>query len=64
MKDYDWPFVQGVKTGVMCDPESSDVDFVQLAKVEKINFSGAAVVEQDMYSAPEGVPLKIAKRIL
>lgn len=56
-----WAFAQAVKSGVMCDPQSGNVDFVELTKtLEEIHFSGGAVVEQDMYPAPLGEPLKIA----
>lgn len=65
MKENNWAFAQGVQSGVMCDPESGAVDFVQLTKtLDEINFIGDAVVEQDMYPAPEGRPLKIATRTL
>lgn len=65
MKDHHWAFAQGVQAGVMCEPGSGDVDFVQLAGIlEEIQFSGHAVVEQDMYPAANGAPLKIAKRTM
>lgn len=65
MKENHLAFAQGVQAGVMCDPESGDVDFIQLTKaLKEIGFSGDAVVEQDMYPAPEGMPFQIAKRTL
>jgi len=58
-------FAQGVQDGVMCDPESGNVDFIQLTKILKnIEFTGEAVIEQDMYPAPADAPFRIAKRTL
>lgn len=65
MQEHEWAFARGVQSGVMCDPESGDVDFIQLTKIlERIQYTGEAVVEQDMYPAPAGTPFKIAKQTL
>ena len=64
-KENKWAFAQSVQFGVMCDPESGDIDFVQLTKIlESIGYKGEAVVEQDMYPAPADTPFKIAKQTL
>jgi inosose dehydratase len=56
------PFAQAVARDVMCELERGAVDFRAFDKVlREVGFEGFAVVEQDMYPAPPGKPLPIAK---
>jgi inosose dehydratase len=57
------PFAQAVKDGVFVEPSEGAVDFPALrdALVEH-QFSGFAIVEQDMYPTAFDRPLPIAKR--
>ena len=49
--------------GVFCEPADGIVDFVRLREaLERLNYQGFAIVEQDMYPAPFDKPLPIARR--
>jgi inosose dehydratase len=57
------PFAHAVAMGIFCEPSQGAVDFLALRDVLKsIDYQGWATVEQDMYPAPFGKPLPIAKR--
>jgi inosose dehydratase len=63
MKEENWSFAKAVKEDVMCEPELGAVNFEAFVQVlEKVNFTGWAIVEQDMYPAPLDKPFPIAKR--
>ena len=56
------PFAAAVARGVMCELERGAVDFAAFDRVlREAGFEGFAVVEQDMYPAPRGRPLPIAR---
>lgn len=56
-------FGPAVGMDVFCEPALGAVDFVAFRDVlREIDFSGFAIVEQDMYPAPFDKPLPIAKR--
>lgn len=57
------PWSDAVAEGVFVDPELGVVDFAALKRaIDDVDFSGWAIVEQDMYPAPPEKPLPIAKR--
>ena len=57
------PFAQAVSEGVFCEPSLGAVDFRALRGVlERLDYQGWAIVEQDMYPAPFDKPLPIARR--
>jgi inosose dehydratase len=57
------PFALAVAEGVFCEPSRGAVDFRDVRDaLNQIDFSGWAIVEQDMYPAPLDKPLPIAKR--
>lgn len=63
MKQENWAFAKAVSEGVMCEPDIGVVDMKEFFDVlNKIQFSGWAIVEQDMYPAPFEQPFPIAKR--
>ncbi|MGH6912939.1 MAG: sugar phosphate isomerase/epimerase family protein, partial [Geminicoccales bacterium] len=61
------PFAAAVAQGVMCELERGAVDFRAVdfrafdEVLREVGFEGFAVVEQDMYPAPQGQPLPIAR---
>ena len=56
-------FGPAVGMGIFCEPALGTVEFVAFRDVlQEIEFSGFAIVEQDMYPAPFDKPLPIAKR--
>ncbi|MFC6604940.1 hypothetical protein ACFQDF_31005 [Ectobacillus funiculus] len=53
MQEGNWSFAKAVSEDIMCEPELGVVDMTAFVKVlEDIDFSGWAIVEQDMYPAP------------
>jgi inosose dehydratase len=57
------PFAIAVGQGMFVEPAQGSVDFDAFRQVlEEIDFSGWAIVEQDMYPAPFDRPLPIARR--
>jgi inosose dehydratase len=57
------PFGTAVGQDMFVEPAKGVIDFVAFRNLlEEINFSGFAIVEQDMYPAPFDKPLPIAKR--
>ncbi len=57
------PFAIAVGMDVFCEPSSGAVDFQRFRDVlQEIDYTGSAIVEQDMYPAPFDKPLPIAKR--
>jgi inosose dehydratase len=57
------PFAKAVEMGVFCEPSKGAVDFIAFRDVlDKIDYQGWAMVEQDMYPAPFDKPLPIAIR--
>ena len=59
----DIPFAKAVQMGIFCEPSKGIVDYLALRDVlREVDFSGFAIVEQDMYPAPFDKPLPIAKR--
>ena len=57
------PFARAVELGVMCTLDRGAIDYGQVRDVlDAIGFDGWAVVEQDMYPAPEGMPLICARQ--
>jgi inosose dehydratase len=57
------PFAKAVGMDVFCEPSEGVVDFPAFRDVlREINYTGFAIVEQDMYPAPFHKPLPIAKR--
>lgn len=57
------PFAIAVGMDVFCEPSKGAVDFPDFRDVlREINYTGWAIVEQDMYPAPLDKPLPIAKR--
>ncbi|PFP24729.1 hypothetical protein COJ96_22070 [Bacillus sp. AFS073361] len=63
MQVQGWSFAKAVSEDIMCEPELGVVDMKAFVQVlEDIDFSGWAIVEQDMYPAPFEKPFPIAKR--
>ena len=59
------PMADATKMGVWVEPGDGIVDFDEfLRAIIEVDFSGYAVVEQDMYPVPFDKPLPIAKRTL
>ncbi|MFD1362445.1 sugar phosphate isomerase/epimerase family protein [Lentibacillus salinarum] len=59
----DWSLAEAVKNNIFCEPEYGSIDMVELMDVlAKNDFSGWAIVEQDMYPVPFDKPLPIARR--
>jgi inosose dehydratase len=57
------PFAIAVGSDMFCEPSEGAVDFLAFRDVLRdIDYSGLAVVEQDMYPVPFDKPLPIAKR--
>jgi inosose dehydratase len=57
------PFGKAVGMDLFCDLAEGTVDFPALAALlKKIDFTGFAIVEQDMFPCPFDKPLPIAKR--
>ncbi len=57
------PFAIAVGNDMFCEPSEGAVDFLAFRDVLRaINYTGYAMVEQDMYPAPFDKPLPIAKR--
>ena len=57
------PFAHAVGMDLFCEPSRGVVDFPALCRVlQEIDYSGYAIVEQDMYPAPFDKPLPIARR--
>jgi len=57
------PFAKAVAMGIFCEPSRGAVDFEAFRDVlDRVNYQGWAIVEQDMYPAPFDKPLPIAKR--
>lgn len=57
------PMAVATAEGVFCEPGFGIVDFPRLREaLERINYQGFAIVEQDMYPAPFDKPLPIARR--
>lgn len=56
------PFAQAVAEGMFCEPSRGVVNFAALRdELERIDYQGWAIVEQDMYPAPPDYALKIAR---
>lgn len=63
MRANGWSFAEAVTHNIMCEPWNGMVDFKALKMaLDEIGYSGFAVVEQDMYPAPPGRPLPIARK--
>lgn len=63
MREKGWSFAEAVTHDIMCEPWRGMVDFAQLkAALDEIDYSGFAVVEQDLYPAPPERPFPIAKK--
>ena len=61
MREKGWSFAEAVTHDIMCEPWKGMVDFKELKQVlDDVGYSGYAVVEQDMYPAPQGKPLRVA----
>ena len=57
------PYGKAVTEDVFCEPSRGNVDFEALRDLlREIDYSGYAIVEQDMYPAPLDKPLPIAQR--
>jgi inosose dehydratase len=57
------PFAEAVKIDMFVEPSKGAVDFRAFRDVlREIDYTGYAIVEQDMYPAPFDKPLPIAKR--
>ena len=57
------PFAIAVGDDMFCEPSEGAVDFIAFRDVlREIDYTGYAIVEQDMYPAPFDKPLPIAKR--
>ncbi|MBM3265261.1 MAG: TIM barrel protein [candidate division Zixibacteria bacterium] len=57
------PFGKAVAIDMFCEPSRGAVDFPAFRDLlREIDYSGFAIVEQDMYPAPFDKPLPIAKR--
>ncbi len=57
------PIAKATAMNTFCELENGTVDFRAFGQLlNKINFSGYAIVEQDMYPAPPDKPLPAAKR--
>lgn len=57
------PFADAVTMNIFCEPAHGLIDYLALRDVlREVDYSGWAVVEQDMYPAPPDKPLPIAKR--
>jgi inosose dehydratase len=57
------PFAKAVAMGLFCEPSQGAVDFLAFRDVlDKVNYEGWAIVEQDMYPAPFDQLLPTAKR--
>jgi inosose dehydratase len=57
------PFAEAVSMNMFCEPAYGVIDYVALRDVlREVDYSGWAIVEQDMYPAPPEKPLPIAKR--
>ncbi len=57
------PFAIAVGNDMFCEPSEGAVDFLAFRDVlREIDYTGYAMVEQDMYPAPFDKPLPIAKR--
>jgi inosose dehydratase len=57
------PFADAVTMNMFCEPAYGVIDYVALRDVlQEVDYSGWAIVEQDMYPAPPDKPLPIAKR--
>jgi inosose dehydratase len=57
------PFAVAVGMGVFCEPSLGMVDFIAFRDLlNEIQYSGWAIVEQDMHPAPLDKPLPVAKR--
>ncbi len=65
VRDEDIPMARATKMGVFVEPGDGEVDFDDfLRAIVDVDFSGLAVVEQDMYPVPFDKPLPIARRWL
>ncbi|HEY8291220.1 MAG TPA: sugar phosphate isomerase/epimerase [Thermomicrobiales bacterium] len=63
VKEENIPFAIAVGNDMFCEPSEGVVDFLAFRDVlREINYTGYAMVEQDMYPAPFDKPLPIAKR--
>jgi inosose dehydratase len=63
VEDEKIPFALAVGQGMFVEPAQGSVDFAAFRQVlEEINFSGWAIVEQDMYPTSFDRPLPIARR--
>jgi len=57
------PFAKAVEIGIFCEPSKGAVDFKAFRDVlDKVDYQGWAIVEQDMFPAPFDKPFPIAKR--
>lgn len=57
------PFAQAVADEMFCEPSRGVVDFPSLRDaLQRLDYQGWAIVEQDMYPAPLDRPLPIARR--
>lgn len=62
MREQNWSFAKAVTHDIMCEPWKGMVDFAELKRtLDEVGYTGYAVVEQDMYPAPQGKPLRVAK---
>jgi inosose dehydratase len=59
----DLPFATAVQMGIFCEPAQGAMNYAALrdALIE-VDFDGFGIVEHDMYPAPPGRPLPIARR--
>jgi inosose dehydratase len=63
IRSEDIPFAKAVAMNVMCEPSEGAVDILAFRDLLlEIDYSGFAIVEQDMYPAPFDRPLPIAAR--
>jgi inosose dehydratase len=57
------PFAKAVEIGLFCEPARGAVDFLAFRDVlDRVNYRGWAIVEQDMYPTSFDRPLPIAER--
>lgn len=57
------PFADAVSMNMFCEPAYGVINYPALRDVlHEVNYTGWAIIEQDMYPAPPDKPLPIAKR--
>jgi inosose dehydratase len=57
------PFADAVSMNMFCEPAYGAINYLALRDVlHEVDYTGWAIIEQDMYPAPADKPLPIAKR--